>query len=924
MRPEELLQAGIAAARSGDLDAAASYFADLVKADPSSERGWYMLGMCIPIPERRAYCMRRVLAINPNNAEARKQLDELLGALPPGPPAPAPRPAQAPAEKPLPPRPVTPAESQGASKPPLTPSYRPPQRSAPAPEDQAKPQWIRDAERRSSLKYEFKDEEGAEAEAVPEQFPELLEETQPAMSLFEEPPAPAVTPPPSIKVPPIEPPRKIAPSLRQPVVKPKKSGRAGATALVAISVVLLLACALVVVYLVLSGRLSSPLNPGYVPIPTAMVLPTSGANATAAEGGAGPTSTLAPPTALPTPLPTVSYTPTFEPADCRFDVPRGAHVTCGFLVVPEDRAGDPAHTIRLAVAVYHSTNSSPDRTPVLFLQGGPGGAAVQLAAQAYPILVAPFLKQRDFIAYDQRGTGLSEPALECPDLTKAYLQDIFGQIPADSRKIIYSNAFLSCQGQMSVSGINLNAYTTSASAADVRDLMQVLNYQQVDLYGASYGTRLAQVIMRDDPGLVHAAILDSVVPIETNFFAEYPNAIQGALKGLFADCAADAACNAAYPNLETVFWDQVDRLDANPVPITVSNPQTGTITSSVDGSVFLNVVLMSLKMSSLIGTAPQTIYRFKVGDYSTVIAAETSLPYSFQGISLGLYINMMCHEQILRTTPAELQGSVAGPADIREYAWLPFFGDAPDIYQACQSWHAAGPTLGENDPVNSNIPSLIITGKYDPTTPPKYAQLVESHLSQSYYFEFPNQGHTPTAADTSGCAINLAVAFLADPQVEPNGSCLNSLPPIAFLLPYTGDPPVAMKKVQVFGISARVPQSWPELADGFFLRVNSPFDVTQVGIFPVPGTTSADLLKWVSQKAWGYRGLDTAPVWAGQRQANGLDWTLYTSTSLGRPADMAATDHNGSSIVVLAFSSIDEHEAFYRTIFLPVVDSVRP
>jgi len=720
--------------------------------------------------------------------------------------------------------------------------------------------------------------------------------------------------------------RRPAPGAGKPPAKKKKSSNAGTIALVVVSLLLLGLCAVAIGYLILTGRVAGLLAPPSIQVPTALVLPTAAATESAGPealaADASATATAAP-TPLPPPLPTVAYTPTYEAADCRFDVPKGAHVSCGFLIVPEDRSGDPTHTIRLAVAVYHSTSSNP-AAPVLFLQGGPGGAALEPASQAYPILVQPFLSQRDFITYDQRGTGLSEPSLECPDLTKAYLQDIFGQIPRDSRKIIYTNAFLSCQGQMSVGGINLNAYTTTASAADVRDLMQVLNYKQVDLYGASYGTRLAQVILRDDPGLVHAAVLDSVVPIETNSFAEYPDSIQGALKRLFDTCAADPGCSAAYPNLESVFWDQVRRLDANPIPLTVSDPHSGTIMADVDGSVFLNVILMSLKVSSLIETAPQTIYHFKAGDYSTVIAAQSALPYTFEGISLGLFISMMCHEQILETTPDQLQMAMAAPADIQEYAWLPFFGNAQDVYRSCQSWRATGPRLGENDPVNADIATLIITGKFDPTTPPKYAQLVAAHLSHSYYFEFPNQGHTPTGADASGCAMDTVVAFLADPQVEPDRACINGLRPVSFILPYTGDPPAALKAVGPGGLSARVPSGWTDVGEGFYLRDNSPFDVTQVGIFPVPATTSADLLKWVSQKAWGYRGLDTAPIWASQRTANGLDWTLYTSTSLGRPADIAMADHNGSSIVVLAFSSVDEHDAFYRTIFLPVVDSVRP
>jgi pimeloyl-ACP methyl ester carboxylesterase len=999
---EELLQAGIEAVRTGDLDRAASLFADVVKNDPSSDRGWYLLGMCVSSRERRAFCLRRALAINPNNAPARKQLD-LLSPPPASTPSPradageamSPAPvASAPSAPPLepPPAPSAPADAGDMSS---SLPFTPPPWAKPAPwehpslaeETHPEPEQPQAAEietptadqppfrapetgepqPQAGFQPPFSDSDNAELRALysePEPAGEepptfayddsplkaflagletaapqpsaAVEDSHPRISVSESEPKPAAAPQPAPKAAPQPSPERLpAPAGRKPPVKKKKSNHAGTIALVVVSLLLLGLCALGIGYLVLSGRIAGLLTPASIQIPTALVMPTSAPtqpaasevpSANAAAPSSAPAVSTPLPTSLPMPtsLPTVTYTPTFESASCRFDVPKGAHVTCGYLIVPEDRAGDPTHTIRLAVAVYHSDSSQPAPEPVLFLQGGPGGQAVKLSAQAYSILVAPFLPQRDFIAYDQRGTGLSEPALNCNDLTKAYLQDIYGQILPDTRKIVYSNAFLSCQGQMSVGGTNLNAYTTSASAADVRDLLQVLNYPQVDLYGASYGTRLAQVILRDDPALVHAAMLDSVVPIETNFFAQYPESIQSALKQLFASCAADPGCSAAYPDLEAVFWDQVNRLDAKPVPLTIANPKTGTISESVDGSVFINLVLGSLKQSDLIATAPQTIYRFKAGDYSAVLAAETSLPFAFEGISAGLYISMMCHEHILATTPDQLQAAMGGPADIQEYAWLPFFGNAQDVYRACQSWHAVGPRLGENAPVSSDIPTLIITGKYDPTTPPKYAQQVAAHLSHSYYFEFPNQGHTPTAADVSGCAMKTAVAFLADPQVEPDRSCLNNLRPVAFIMPYTGNPPVELKNTQASGISVRMPRGWSDLGDGFYLRGDSPFDITEIGVMPVPGTTSAALLKWISQKAWGFRGLDAAPVWAGQRTANGLKWTLYTASSYGRPADIAMADHNGSSILVLAFSNIDEHDAFYRTIFLPVLDSVQP
>ena len=828
MSEEDNIKAGIIAVKSGDLPRAASLFAQVVKTNPSSERGWFLLGMSCATLEQREYCLRRVLAINPNHADARKQLAGLSK-----PAASTPPPAWA-SQQPVPPlnvpKPTVPVTSPA----------------------------------------NYKDE------------PDHIEKK----------------------------------STQQPK-KAKPQKKKSNTVLVAsiVAVPLLIICGLGIAYLFVSTQMPRLTPPGTPAMPTRV------AQFSQLTLDATITPSPIPPTVLPNPLPTVAYTPTFENASCDFDTPNGADVNCGYVIVPEDRTGNPSDTIRLAVAIFHSTSRNPEAEPVMFLQGGPGAEAVQLSANAYDFLVSPFLSKRDFITFDQRGTGLSEPVLNCDELKKIYSQDIHGLIPATTRNLVYSNAFLSCNGLMGAQGVNLNAYSTIESAADVKDILKVLGYQKVNLYGASYGTRLAQVVMREYPEIVQSAILDSVVPIETNIFNKYPDSSESALKALFDTCKSDPECNAAYPDLETVFWEIVAKLDTDPVTVTTSTYPVGTVTESVTGSTFMGVVLGSIKSSTFINTAPQTIYRFEMGDYSTLISAQYSLPFAFESISPGLYISMMCHEHILTTTLEELQ-SIATRRGVKDYGWLPFYGDADDIFKTCKSWGAKGPFLGENDPVVSDIPSLIITGKYDPVTPPIYGLQISENLSNSYYFEFSNLGHTPTAADASGCAMDIAIEFLNDPTVEPDRTCMSDLERVDFLVPYTGDPEISMQKERIMGVSVDAPEDWFNLGDGFFFRGSSSLDITQVGL--IQARLSAEELKdWFSLGAYGYRGLDTAPVSTGRRDSNGLTWTLYTSTSNGRPVDIAMADYQGNSLVVMLFSHIDEHEALYRTVFLPMIDSAK-
>jgi pimeloyl-ACP methyl ester carboxylesterase len=826
MSEQELLQAGISAIKSGDRRRASTILAQLVKEYPRSERGWYLLGMYLTAPDQREYCFKRVLEINPNNFEARKQLSPLFKPQPASPP---------------------PAQTPPPSAPEQTPKKVQP-----------------------FLPYE-------EAEQTPEQ--------------------PAIFHPPA--------PQKV--EKQQAPAKKKKDNKLLTASIIA-GVAIVLAVSTAALFM-LYRSYNQPLSPA----PQNQIPPTFPPAITA-------TSTEVLPTVLPTALPTVAYTPLYEEAPCQFDTPLRVRVTCGYVTVPEDRSGDPSRTIRLAVAIFHSTSRNPSPDPVIFLQGGPGAAAIEFSANAYPYIVEPFLSERDFVTFDQRGTGYSDPALKCDEMDRVFRQDIYGSIEHSTREMVYQNALISCGGLLRSNGADLNNYSTTESAADLKDIVNLLGYQKVNLYGGSYGTRLALIAMRDHPEIVRTAILDSVVPVDSSLVVEYPNSIKYTLNRLFQACAADPSCNRAYPDLETVFWDLVKDLDANPVTVTTSAYPIGTVTETMDGYYLMSVVMGLTKSSQYINTAPQTIYRVKGQDYSLLFAAQYSLPYAFDGINHGLYVSMICREHVLVTTEDHLR-EASEQINVNHPLWRPFYGNFEDMQKACKSWGITGPNLGENDAVVSDIPTLVIEGAYDSATPPAFGKKVAENLPNSFYFEFPHLGHTPTTSDPSRCAMRIVLDFLSRPIVEPDRTCLNTARNVEFLVPYTGEPAIQLKERRTFGVTLKVPQEW-YYDSGFFVRYSSPVDITQVGAFRL-FVSVQDLKDYFSSSAYGYRGLDHAPIETGVRQANGLTWKLYYATSNGRPVDVAATQVGGASLVIVMFSHPDEHDALYRTVFLPMVDSAK-
>jgi hypothetical protein len=169
--------------------------------------------------------------------------------------------------------------------------------------------------------------------------------------------------------------------------------------------------------------------------------------------------------------------------------------------------------------------------------------------------------------------------------------------------------------------------------------------------------------------------------------------------------------------------------------------------------------------------------------------------------------------------------------------------------------------------------------------------------------------------------MQVTLEFIKNPLIEPNRNCLNEIKPVDYLVPYTGEPALKLESLQSFGMTVNVPEDW-YYDDGFFVRYSSPFDITQVGAFRT-FISVQELKDYFSSSIYGYRGLDGAPSEAGIINANGYTWKLYYATSNGRPVDVAAAQDGSTSLIIIMFTHPDEHDAFYRTLFLPMINSAR-
>ena len=281
-----------------------------------------------------------------------------------------------------------------------------------------------------------------------------------------------------------------------------------------------------------------------------------------------PSSTPEP--GIPTPTPSIVYYPIFEPAPCAFPVPPGFNPECGYLIVPENRLRADSPLIRLHVAIFRNRLGVAVADPVVHLAGGPGSSSLNVASYMFGQGLDAILDQRDFILFDQRGTGYSQPRLDCPERTSITGTLLERGLSAAGNHEIILDAFRRCRDRLVGQGTDLSAYHSAASAADLNDLRLALGYEKLNLYAVSYGTRLALTLMRDHPEGVRSAVLDSVYPPQVNLYTELAPNAERAFNTFFAHCADDASCNQSYPDLRGVFYRTVDQLNASPVSVPFS------------------------------------------------------------------------------------------------------------------------------------------------------------------------------------------------------------------------------------------------------------------------------------------------------------------------------------------------------------------
>lgn len=423
-------------------------------------------------------------------------------------------------------------------------------------------------------------------------------------------------------------------------------------------------------------------------------------------------------------------------AECR--LPKVAQqAQCGRLEVPEDRRHPGGRQLSIFVALLPANTLSPKPDPLVLLAGGPGQAASALGP--FALQLGAIRRTRDIVMIDQRGSGRSSP-IECP----AFAPDEHAEFDIDPVP-----KSLLCLLQLADKGIDASQYTTGAWVADLDDVRDALGYRQLNLWGGSYGTRVAQEYLRRHPEHVRSVVLDGVVPPSMRISFDVWKTRDDALDDSIAACLASAACRKAHPDPAATLQAIRATLHGGKT-VGIRDPRTGVPRElRVDFDTIIGALQPLTYAPEAASMIPELLDLARAGEFEPLLAASLvvvgDLPEQFNA---ALHYSVTCAEDVPRVTRAE---RIDGVADERVRAL------ARRTIAVCDQWPKGGYLPDFPAPVQSRVPVLLLSGGLDPVTPPAYASDVAKGFPNSMHIVAPGFGHI---VSPRACVPRLIAAFV--------------------------------------------------------------------------------------------------------------------------------------------------------------------
>ena len=459
-----------------------------------------------------------------------------------------------------------------------------------------------------------------------------------------------------------------------------------------------------------------------------------------------------------------------EFSNCTLNLP-GTNLTadarCGTYDVPENPAEPEGRKISLNIAIASATGTDKEPDPVFFFAGGPGQAATETWVMIRSTL-RQIGKNRDIVMIDQRGTGKSNK-LAC---TSEIEEDLNQEIDLDLIRTETQKCLADLDGDP-------RFYTTTIAMGDYNLVREAMGYDQINIMGVSYGTRAAQVYLREFPDTVRTATLDSVVPMQLALGQEHAPMLDQSVAAVFADCVQDETCNTLYPRQADELSALFARLRNEPQDITIVNPVSGKQQDIQLSADTLAVAIRFLSYSSdTQALIPLLVHEALTTGNLARLASQALLVMSGlnEMLARGMELSVLCSEDY---------PSIDLSADYSDTIMGNLFLEIVDLQ--CKVWPRGEVPADFHQPVVSDIPVLLMSGERDPVTPPQYASQAAETFSNSLNLVAKGQAHSVMK---NVCLREITTAFINQGSVDDlDTSCIANITPAPFFTSLLGPDP---------------------------------------------------------------------------------------------------------------------------------------
>ena len=420
-------------------------------------------------------------------------------------------------------------------------------------------------------------------------------------------------------------------------------------------------------------------------------------------------------------------------------------VLCGSYEVFENRATKSGRKIALKIVIFPVSGLDKKPDPLFYIPGGPGSSSTEDAPYVAEDL-ARVREHRDLVFVDQRGTGGSNP-LNCTFFDAADPQTFLGHWnpPEQVRK---------CRTELEAKA-DLRLYTTTIAMDDLDEVREALGYKRINIIGGSYGTRATQEYVRTHARHVRSVILHGVSLTSQLMPRDFPQHTERAIDGVIGECLENQACHAAFPNLKTDKKTVLERLLAGPIDVDINYPEDSTTVRHVRLSRDLaaEAVRYMLYQSAGGSRVPLFLHEAASGNFRPLAQAALYYRQNLVGTgATGLYISVTCAEDLPWIEPGVGERNAVGT----------FLGDyrLRQQREACAEWPRGSIPKDYGSPVRSTVPALIMTGQWDPVTPPLYGEMAAKNFSKSLNIVVPSGGHGFAGLEGLDCINNLIADFV--------------------------------------------------------------------------------------------------------------------------------------------------------------------